>query len=76
MFALQILSIILLITYPFMSNLHGLELKILVNIASILKNVFAVSKFQPSFPFALASCCKQISAPKFESLANLLIIYN
>ncbi|XP_008673934.1 protein ZINC INDUCED FACILITATOR-LIKE 1 [Zea mays] len=38
-----ILSIILLITYPFMSNLHGLELKILVNIASILKNVFAAT---------------------------------
>lgn len=44
MFGLQILSIILLATYPFMANLHGLELKILINMASVLKNMFAVSQ--------------------------------
>ncbi|CAD6231842.1 unnamed protein product [Miscanthus lutarioriparius] len=38
-----ILSILLLTTYPFMSNLHGLELKILINMASVLKNVFAAT---------------------------------
>lgn len=38
-----ILSIILLTTYPFMANLHGLELKILINIASVLKNMFAAT---------------------------------
>lgn len=44
MFGLQILSIILLTTYPFMANLHGQELKILINMASVLKNMFAVSQ--------------------------------
>jgi len=38
-----VLSILLLATYPFMTNLHGPELKILINIASLLKNMFAVS---------------------------------
>jgi hypothetical protein len=39
----QVLSILLLATYPFMANLYGMELKVLINIASLLKNVFAVS---------------------------------
>ncbi|XP_062208699.1 protein ZINC INDUCED FACILITATOR-LIKE 1-like [Phragmites australis] len=38
-----ILSILLLATYPFMANLHGPELKILINIASLLKNMFAAT---------------------------------
>ncbi|XP_062196609.1 probable peptide/nitrate transporter At3g43790 isoform X4 [Phragmites australis] len=38
-----ILSILLLTTYPFMANLHGLELKILINTASLLKNVFSAT---------------------------------
>ncbi|CAO2184905.1 unnamed protein product [Urochloa humidicola] len=38
-----VLSILLLATYPFMANLHGLELKILINIASLLKNMFAAT---------------------------------
>ncbi|XP_062196685.1 probable peptide/nitrate transporter At3g43790 isoform X1 [Phragmites australis] len=38
-----ILSILLLATYPFTANLHGLELKILINIASLLKNMFAAT---------------------------------
>ncbi|KAK3163424.1 hypothetical protein QOZ80_1AG0003470 [Eleusine coracana subsp. coracana] len=38
-----ILSIFLLATYPFMANLHGTELKILINIASLLKNMFAAT---------------------------------
>ncbi|XP_021313321.1 protein ZINC INDUCED FACILITATOR 1 isoform X2 [Sorghum bicolor] len=37
-----ILSILLLTTYPFMHNLQGLELKVLINIASILKNVLSI----------------------------------
>jgi hypothetical protein len=39
----QVLSILILATYPFMDNLHGMELKVLINIASLLKNNFAVS---------------------------------
>jgi hypothetical protein len=35
----------LLATYPFIADLHGAELKILINIASLLKNMFAVSQF-------------------------------
>ncbi|OQU86703.1 hypothetical protein SORBI_3003G131600 [Sorghum bicolor] len=35
-----VLSILLLTTYPFMVNLQGLELKVLINIASLMKNVF------------------------------------
>ncbi|XP_025817905.1 protein ZINC INDUCED FACILITATOR-LIKE 1-like isoform X2 [Panicum hallii] len=38
-----VLSILLLATYPFMTNLHGPELKILINIASLLKNMFAAT---------------------------------
>ncbi|KAF0917457.1 hypothetical protein E2562_020573 [Oryza meyeriana var. granulata] len=38
-----VLSILLLSTYPFMANLYGLELKILINIASVLKNMFAAT---------------------------------
>ncbi|WVZ71571.1 hypothetical protein U9M48_020143 [Paspalum notatum var. saurae] len=38
-----ILSIILLTAYPFMGNLNGLELKILVTLASVLKNMFAAT---------------------------------
>ncbi|KAK1620013.1 hypothetical protein QYE76_025530 [Lolium multiflorum] len=36
-----VLSIITLATYPFMKNLYGMELKALINIASLLKNIFA-----------------------------------
>ncbi|KAL6626365.1 hypothetical protein ACP70R_030091 [Stipagrostis hirtigluma subsp. patula] len=38
-----ILSILLLATYPFMANLQGTELKILISIASLLKNMFAAT---------------------------------
>ncbi|KXG32280.1 protein ZINC INDUCED FACILITATOR-LIKE 1 isoform X2 [Sorghum bicolor] len=38
-----ILSIILLSMYPFMANLHGMELKILITMASVLKNMFAAT---------------------------------
>nr|CAB3476925.1 unnamed protein product [Digitaria exilis] len=38
-----VLSILLLASYPFMANLHGLELTILINIASLLKNMFAAT---------------------------------
>nr|AAV32178.1 hypothetical protein [Oryza sativa Japonica Group] len=38
-----ILSVLLLTAYPYMHNLHGLELKVLINIASILKNVFSAT---------------------------------
>ncbi|KAK1664347.1 hypothetical protein QYE76_052506 [Lolium multiflorum] len=38
-----VLSILLLATYPFMANLYGMELKVLINIASVLKNVFAAT---------------------------------
>lgn len=38
-----VLSVLLLTTYPFMANLYGLELKILINIASLLKNMFAAT---------------------------------
>ncbi|CAL4976804.1 unnamed protein product [Urochloa decumbens] len=38
-----VLSILLLATYPFMANLNGLELKILINIGSLLKNMFAAT---------------------------------
>uniref|UniRef100_A0A453MJD1 Uncharacterized protein n=1 Tax=Aegilops tauschii subsp. strangulata TaxID=200361 RepID=A0A453MJD1_AEGTS len=38
-----VLSILLLTTYPFLSNLYGVELKVLINIASLLKNMFAES---------------------------------
>ncbi|XP_040385363.1 protein ZINC INDUCED FACILITATOR-LIKE 1-like isoform X2 [Oryza brachyantha] len=38
-----VMSILLLATYPFMANLYGLELKILINIASVLKNMFAAT---------------------------------
>lgn len=37
------LSILLLPTYPFMANLYGLELKVVINIASLLKNIFAAT---------------------------------
>nr|CAB3472877.1 unnamed protein product [Digitaria exilis] len=40
---LEVLSILLLASYPFMANLHGLELTILINIASLLKNMFAAT---------------------------------
>ncbi|KAM0901323.1 hypothetical protein ACQ4PT_020075 [Festuca glaucescens] len=39
-----VLSILLLATYPFMANLYGMELKVLINIASLLKNVFAAQE--------------------------------
>ncbi|CAO2203223.1 unnamed protein product [Urochloa humidicola] len=38
-----VLSILLLVTYPFMANLQETELKILINIASLLKNVFSAT---------------------------------
>uniref|UniRef100_A0A453MJE1 Major facilitator superfamily (MFS) profile domain-containing protein n=1 Tax=Aegilops tauschii subsp. strangulata TaxID=200361 RepID=A0A453MJE1_AEGTS len=38
-----VLSILLLTTYPFLSNLYGVELKVLINIASLLKNMFAAT---------------------------------
>ncbi|XP_021311794.1 protein ZINC INDUCED FACILITATOR-LIKE 1 [Sorghum bicolor] len=38
-----ILSILLLTTYPFMDNLKGSELKVLISIASILKNIFSAT---------------------------------
>ncbi|VAI40457.1 unnamed protein product [Triticum turgidum subsp. durum] len=38
-----VLSILLLTTYPFMGNLYGVELKVLINIASLLKNMFAAT---------------------------------
>ncbi|PAN31295.1 hypothetical protein PAHAL_5G410400 [Panicum hallii] len=38
-----VLSILLLTTYPFMANLQGTELKILINVASLLKNVFSAT---------------------------------
>lgn len=38
-----VLSILLLATYPFMANLYGVELKVLINIASLLKNMFAAT---------------------------------
>ncbi|KAF8661916.1 hypothetical protein HU200_056882 [Digitaria exilis] len=38
-----VLSIILLAAYPFMANLHETELKILINVASLLKNVFSAT---------------------------------
>ncbi|KAK8451998.1 hypothetical protein SEVIR_5G038100v4 [Setaria viridis] len=38
-----VLSILLLATYPFMANLQETELKILINIASLLKNVFSAT---------------------------------
>ncbi|XP_051220488.1 probable peptide/nitrate transporter At3g43790 [Lolium perenne] len=38
-----VLSILVIATYPFMANLHGMELKVLVNIASLLKNIFAAT---------------------------------
>jgi hypothetical protein len=42
----QVFSIITLATYPFMENLYGMELKALINIDSLLKNIFAVSPLQ------------------------------
>ncbi|EMS56417.1 hypothetical protein TRIUR3_14593 [Triticum urartu] len=38
-----VLSILLVATYPFMANLYGVELKVLINIASLLKNMFAAT---------------------------------
>uniref|UniRef100_A0A8R7Q9S1 Major facilitator superfamily (MFS) profile domain-containing protein n=1 Tax=Triticum urartu TaxID=4572 RepID=A0A8R7Q9S1_TRIUA len=38
-----VLSILLLTTYPFMGRLYGVELKVLINIASLLKNMFAAT---------------------------------
>lgn len=38
-----VLSILVLAMYPFMAKLQGLELKLLINIASLLENVFSVS---------------------------------
>ncbi|KAJ1283336.1 hypothetical protein BS78_03G120700 [Paspalum vaginatum] len=38
-----VLSILLLTTYPFMANLQGFDLIILINIASLLKNVFSAT---------------------------------
>uniref|UniRef100_A0ACD5VRP6 Uncharacterized protein n=1 Tax=Avena sativa TaxID=4498 RepID=A0ACD5VRP6_AVESA len=42
-FLSQVLSILILATYPFMANLYGMELKVLINIASLLKNIFAAT---------------------------------
>ncbi|KAF8724240.1 hypothetical protein HU200_021264 [Digitaria exilis] len=38
-----VLSIILLAEYPFMANLHETELKVLINVASLLKNVISAT---------------------------------
>ncbi|VAH96714.1 unnamed protein product [Triticum turgidum subsp. durum] len=38
-----VLSVLLLATYPLMSNLYGMELQVLINIASLLKNMFAAT---------------------------------
>ncbi|KAF8661917.1 hypothetical protein HU200_056883 [Digitaria exilis] len=38
-----VLSIILLIAYPFMVNLQETELKVLINVSSLLKNVFSAT---------------------------------
>ncbi|XP_048548565.1 probable peptide/nitrate transporter At3g43790 [Triticum urartu] len=38
-----VLSILLVATYPFIANLYGVELKVLINIASLLKNMFAAT---------------------------------
>nr|CAB3472869.1 unnamed protein product [Digitaria exilis] len=39
----NVLSIILLIAYPFMVNLQETELKVLINVSSLLKNVFSAT---------------------------------
>ncbi|OQU86705.1 hypothetical protein SORBI_3003G131800 [Sorghum bicolor] len=39
-----VLSVLLLTTYPFMANLDGMELKTLINIASLLKNIFSTQE--------------------------------
>ncbi|XP_023157174.1 probable peptide/nitrate transporter At3g43790 [Zea mays] len=38
-----VLSILVLAMYPFMAKLQGLELKLLINIASLLENVFSAT---------------------------------
>uniref|UniRef100_A0ACD5XHP9 Uncharacterized protein n=2 Tax=Avena sativa TaxID=4498 RepID=A0ACD5XHP9_AVESA len=38
-----VLSISTLATYPFMANLYGMELKVLITIASVLKNIFSAT---------------------------------
>ncbi|XP_073355649.1 probable peptide/nitrate transporter At3g43790 [Aegilops tauschii subsp. strangulata] len=40
---MSVLSVLLLATYPLMSNLYGMELQVLINIASLLKNMFAAT---------------------------------
>nr|CAB3476916.1 unnamed protein product [Digitaria exilis] len=40
---IEVLSIILLIAYPFMVNLQETELKVLINVSSLLKNVFSAT---------------------------------
>lgn len=40
---MQILSIPLLVAYPFMAKMSGLPLMLIVNLASLLKNTFSVS---------------------------------
>ncbi|XBI67144.1 hypothetical protein VPH35_046553 [Triticum aestivum] len=42
-YQLVVLSILLVATYPFIANLYGVELKVLINIASLLKNMFAAT---------------------------------
>ncbi|KAJ6989101.1 protein ZINC INDUCED FACILITATOR-LIKE 1-like [Populus alba x Populus x berolinensis] len=42
-FPMQVISILLLSSYPFIAMLSGLGLSILINCASIMKNVFSVS---------------------------------
>ncbi|CAM0870302.1 unnamed protein product [Alopecurus aequalis] len=37
----QVLSVLLLPTYPFMANLYGIELQVIINVDSLLKNIFA-----------------------------------
>uniref|UniRef100_A0A804LUQ9 Major facilitator superfamily (MFS) profile domain-containing protein n=1 Tax=Zea mays TaxID=4577 RepID=A0A804LUQ9_MAIZE len=39
-----VLSILVLAMYPFMAKLQGLELKLLINIASLLENVFSTQE--------------------------------
>uniref|UniRef100_A0ACD5WSF4 Uncharacterized protein n=1 Tax=Avena sativa TaxID=4498 RepID=A0ACD5WSF4_AVESA len=38
-----VVSIFLLAAYPYMANLYGMDLKIVINIASLLKNIFAAT---------------------------------
>lgn len=43
---MQVLAIPLLAAYPFMSKLSGLQLTLIVNCASLLKNILSVSIVQ------------------------------